>query len=119
MVSQDLDVLYRPSMRMFRPLYLFRNYIDCICHVSRAAGALRGTWGSWFSLVSTIHIFSLISSLTCVGEFRCALSKDHPFLYNSELGGGGSIFPCAILGVRWEIVVLALLMCSAISWCVL
>ena len=93
---------------------------------------VQSSWGSQghlgilvFAGEHNIHIFSLMCSLTILGEFRCALSKDYPFLYNSELWGGGgggeggSIFSCAILGVSWEIAVLALLMCNAISWCVL
>ena len=74
---------------------IFRDHMDCICNIWHdperlgLSGAIGGRGVLVFAGVHDIHIFSLMCSSTCLGEFRCALSKDHPFLYNSELWGEG------------------------------
>ena len=72
-------------------LPIFRDHIDCICNIWHGSeqlglsGALGGRGVLVFTGGHDILIFSLMCSLTCLGDFRCALSKGLPFFYKSEL----------------------------------
>ena len=79
-------------------LPIFRDHIDCIYNIWHGpeqlglSGALRGRGVLVFAGGHDILIFLLICSLTCLGDFRYALSKDHPFFITQSFGGRGAPF---------------------------
>ena len=99
------------------------DYIDCICHVWHGPEqlGLSGALGDP-GLAGEHNMRIFYTDVFFDKPWRVSMCiKQGPSLPLKlrALGGRGSIFSCAILGVRWEIVVLALLMCNAISWCIL